>query len=108
MAKRRDRQGERIVAAGRIELLLARAQRVAQGPDADLADRYAALAREVALKHQTGLGRAGGQVCRGCSSFLVSGRNARTRMRVGNIVTTCLRCGHIRRRGLAPRVGGSA
>ncbi len=91
------------MAEERIANLMGMAGRVALGPDADLADRYAKLARDVSTKYQTGMGRHGAAVCRGCGGFLSQGRNARVRLRAGNLVTTCLRCGHVRRRGLLLR-----
>ena len=99
MAQRRDKGAERRIAAARIDRLLAAARDEALGPDADLADRYAVLARRIAMRYQLPLRRdQKAQVCRACSAYQVPGVTSRTRFRRGRLVRTCLRCGRVRRR----------
>jgi ribonuclease P protein subunit RPR2 len=100
VTRRRDKHDERHIAAARVGALLEQARREALGPDADLADRYAALARRVAMRYQVGLGPGRTLVCRKCGVFRVPGRTSRARVSRHRIVTTCLACGEIRRRPL--------
>ena len=100
MARRRDKDAERSTAERRVRRLLERARAESRGAEPALADRYGELVRLVAEKYQLGLGLAAQEVCRGCSGFRVPGRNTRVRVRPGRVVTTCLRCGRIRRRPL--------
>ncbi|HLF16981.1 MAG TPA: ribonuclease P, partial [Candidatus Thermoplasmatota archaeon] len=100
MARRRDKDKEREVASARVARLLVRARAEALGPDPALADRHAGLVRRIAMKYQLGLSpEAKAQVCRGCSGYRLPGAT-RVRLRSGRLVTTCLRCGHVRRRPL--------
>ena len=39
-------------------------------------------------------------ICRGCSSALIPGRTARTRIRSGTITVTCSNCGRITRKSV--------
>lgn len=99
MPRRRDKTGERRIAAARADRLLALARREALGPDADLAQRYARLARRVAMRHQAPLSRDQKvQVCRACGAYLVPGATSRVRLQRHRVVTTCLHCGALRRR----------
>ncbi len=92
MARRRNKSQERHIAKGRIDRLLRNAEREALGPDPDLADRHAALAKRVAMRYQIPCR----PLCR-CGVFPVPGRNTRVRIHAGRVITTCT-CGHIRRR----------
>lgn len=100
MARRRNKGEEKQIARRRVHTLLSAARDEALGPDTDLADRYARLARRVAMRYQLTLAPdQKTQVCRDCGAYRVP---AHTRVRVhrGRIVTTCLACGSIRRRPL--------
>ncbi len=104
MAKRRDKGQERRIARERVQNLFSMAHDASQGPDADLADRYATLARRIAMRYQIPLTPSQKtQMCRACGTYRVPGRNARVRLQRGRIVTTCLSCDTVRRRPLAPR-----
>jgi ribonuclease P protein subunit RPR2 len=104
MARRRNKGEERHIAVTRVRTLLGLARQEALGPDADLADRYASLARRVAMRYQLPLRRADKtQVCRDCGAYRVPGRNTRVRIQSGRIITTCLACGAIRRRPIQAR-----
>lgn len=103
MGRRRKKQEERAIAQARMLGLLEAARREAGGPDGELADRHADLARRIGLKYQLGLGGAWkAHVCKACGAYRVPA-TSRTRVHHGRIVTTCLRCGHRRRRPLGPR-----
>lgn len=106
MARRRNKGEEKQIARQRVRRLLDEARDEALGPDADLADRYAALARRVAMRYQVPL-RADQKVhvCK-CGVYR---RPANTRVRIarGRVNTHCLACGKIRRRPLAPRPQGA-
>ena len=100
MARRRNKGEERHIAAARVATLFDRARTEALGPDADLADRHAALARRIAMRYRLRLRRdQKAQVCRKCDAYR-SPANSRSRVHRGRLVTTCLRCGHIHRRPL--------
>lgn len=104
MARRRDKDLERRIALSRIERLLGLARRESQGPDADLADRYAELALRIARRYQITLqAPQKAQVCRACHAYRVPGRTSRARIQNGRVVTTCVQCGDVRRRPLAAR-----
>ncbi len=103
MAKRRNKGEEKHLARKRIHRLLLAARSEAGGPDADLADRYGELALRVARRYQVPLyPDQKAQVCRKCGAYRTTG-SSRVRLRAGRITTTCLRCGHVHRRPLAPR-----
>lgn len=105
MAKRRNKGEEKQTARRRIDRLLTAARSEALGPDRDLADRHAGLALRVARRHQTGLRPdQKAQVCRRCGAYRTHD-SSRVRLRAGKITTTCLRCGAVHRRPLAPRRG---
>lgn len=105
---RRHKGEERDIAVRRIDTLLAlaRAQTLAsRGGEAGLADRYALLASRIATKYQSGMARRQKvQVCRGCHAYLGGAGAVRVRVHAGRIVTTCLKCGQVRRRPLSRRV----
>lgn len=103
MGKRRNKGEEKVLARRRIDRLLAAARAEALGPDRDLADAHAGLALRVARRYQTGLRRdQKAQVCRKCGAYRTPD-SSRVRLRAGRITTTCLRCGSVHRRPLAPR-----
>lgn len=103
MAKRRNKGEEKHLARRRIDRLLAVARREALGPDRDLADAHAGLALRIARRYQTGLRRdQRAQVCRKCATYRTH-ETCRVRLRAGRVTTTCLRCGDVHRRPLAPR-----
>lgn len=102
MARRRNKSEERDVAQARIGRLLALGRSELRAGRPARADRYAGLGLRLAQRYQTGLAPAHkAQVCRKCGA-LRSAATSRTRLRAGRIATTCLRCGHIARRPLAP------
>ncbi len=101
VARRRNKGEEKRIARTRMRVLLDNARTEALGPDADLANRYARLARRVGTRYQTPLTPAQkAQVCKGCGGFRIPGRTSRSRIHAHRIVTTCLQCGRIDRRPL--------
>lgn len=103
MPKRRDKGEERAIAVRRLDLLLAAARAERAGGRPELADRYGVLALAVAQKYQTGLEpRHKQQLCRKCGA-VAGAETRRVRVVAGRIVTTCLRCGAVRRQPLEPR-----
>jgi ribonuclease P protein subunit RPR2 len=108
VAKRRDKGEEKTIAVRRLDQLLAAARAERSGGRPDLADRYGQLALAVAQKYQTGLEpRHKAELCRKCGAVAGSATR-RVRVVVGRIVTTCLRCGDVRRQPLQPRASGAA
>lgn len=103
MARRRNKGEEKRIARIRIRTLLQAAEAEALGPDPDLADRYARLARRVGTRYQQPLYPDQKiRLCKGCGAFRVPGRTSRTRVHRGRLVTTCIPCGRIDRRPLTP------
>lgn len=101
VAKRRNKGEEKRIARNRVQVLLDRARAEALGPDADLADRYTAIARRVSTRYQLkAQPHLKIQVCKGCTTYRVPGRTSRTRIHSGRIVTTCLQCGRTDRHPL--------
>lgn len=100
MARRRNKQAERMVARRRIRQLLDTASRRLVEGDRDHARRAVALARRIAMRYQTGLApHQRDRICSGCQMILVPGRNARVRVGSGAKRVTCLECGTVKRRG---------
>lgn len=107
MAKRRDKGEERATAVRRLDQLLAAARAERSGGRPDLADRYGKLALAVAQKYQTGLEpRHKAELCRKCGA-VASSDTRRVRVVASRILTTCLRCGNVRRQPLDPRPSGT-
>lgn len=99
------------VARERIADLFALAEREAERPSGELANRYIELARRVGTRYNVRLPAEYRELyCRGCSTYWVEGRTVRTRLRGARRVRTCLRCGRTRRIPLrrARRVSGAA
>jgi ribonuclease P protein subunit RPR2 len=88
--------GTREIARGRIEILLAQAQKVF-GSDRDLAKRYVELARRIGMKAGVRLtSEQKSRICKGCGGLLVPGVNCRVRTRSEygtTVLITCLDCG---------------
>lgn len=62
------------------------------------ADRYVALARQIAMRQRIPVPRdLRHRFCRRCSAYLVPGANARVRVQRGKVIVTCLVCGHQKR-----------
>lgn len=92
------------IARERIADLFALAESESRRTDASLADRYVDLARRIGMRYNVRLLTEYRELyCRGCSAYWVEGRTVRTRLRGGNRVRRCQRCGRIRRLPLAPR-----
>ena len=71
--------------------------------EGELAVRYVRLARSVGMRYNVRLPATFRErYCRGCSAYAVEGRTVRTRLRGGRSVRTCLVCGRVARRRLAP------
>ena len=100
-----DRQTEKI-AQERVRTLFEQAEKTFKA-DPGLAQRYADLARRIAMRTRTRLPRdLRLRVCRGCGCYLAAGVNSRVRVRKRrepHVATTCLRCGHITRIPLRSR-----
>lgn len=79
----------------RIEVLMERAREVFP-KDRAKANRYAALAKKLAMRYTLRFPeRWKPRVCRKCHAFLVQGVNCKTRIQKGRVINTCLDCGHM-------------
>ena len=82
------------IARERIDILLEQARAQAIAGDLDLASRYAQLARRIGMRYKVKMPRGFNLTfCRKCHTYLVPGRNSRTRIHQGRLVRQCLKCG---------------
>lgn len=82
------------LAAERIERLHVLAREAAREGDPERAREYVRLARRIAERHRLRLPRTFKRfTCDACDTYLIPGRNARTRTQDGHVVVTC-DCGH--------------
>ena len=95
----RDRETAKI-AMQRIRTLFQQAEET-HSRDPALAQRYADLARKIAMRTRTHLPRdLRRRICPKCKAYLVPGKTSRTRIRQRrepHVATTCLSCGHTHR-----------
>lgn len=85
----------RNMATSRIEILMQRAEEV-YSKDKALADRYAALAKRLVMRHNAKFpDKWKRRICKKCSKFLVPGDNCRVRTHKKRVTITCLECGSI-------------
>jgi ribonuclease P protein subunit RPR2 len=91
------------IAKERIAGLLGMAEEQALKGDMELADRYAQLARRIAMRHSLRM-PAGFNMrfCRRCLRYLVPGKNSRFRTSAGKVSRQCLGCGGVYRMPLKP------
>lgn len=99
----KDRKaGAKELARERIEILVASAIRE---KDEELAEKQAALAKKMAMRHRVRLPYSIRQLfCKKCKAFIVPGRTSRVRVgRAGAkaVRLTCVKCGHTYRRIIA-------
>jgi ribonuclease P protein subunit RPR2 len=88
----------KMIAAERIQILLASAlEEVRQNKD-ELADRHAYIAKKIAMRLRLRLSYEYRQLyCKRCKKFITPGKNSRIRIgrsRISSIRITCLKCGH--------------
>ena len=88
----------KMIAAERIQILLASAlEEVKQNRD-DLADRHAYIAKKIDMRLRLRLPYEYRQLyCKRCKKFITPGKNSRIRIgrsRISSIRITCLKCGH--------------
>jgi ribonuclease P protein subunit RPR2 len=98
-----------VIARERIVLLMEQADRAALDGKMDQADRYVEMARRVGMRYNVRIPPVyRGRFCRACYAYMMPGSTARNRLKRGKAVTTCLRCGHVKRVPLAVRSGPDA
>lgn len=89
------RVNRREMALSRIEILMQMSDRV-HSKDRALADRYAALAKRLSMRHNAKFPRKWKRrICKKCGKFLVPGDNSRVRTKNNRIVITCLECNNM-------------
>lgn len=112
VARRRRKGLERRIARERIEVLFRLAEKAVLRGQRARADRYAQLARRIAMRYNLSLPTSHRRrVCRSCGAYLDPGGGARVRVRPTRVVVTCRACGRVyrypfRRERAAPRTGG--
>jgi ribonuclease P protein subunit RPR2 len=76
---------------------------LAAGAEPEFSTRYVRLAWRLSTRHRVRMGpEMKARFCRKCFGYLKPGESVRTRVARGRVVTTCLRCGAVRRRPVAP------
>lgn len=103
---RRDKGAEREIARDRVARLVERADAAALAGQGARADRYVELAWRIKTTYQLRRSGVESRLCRRCHKYLGPG-TARVRLREGRRVTTCLACGHVRRRAVRPSQRGT-
>ncbi len=69
-----------------------------------LTKRYVTLARKICMKMRMRMPQeVKRKYCKSCNNYLKSGVNARSRIREGKVILTCLDCGYITRISLSKR-----
>jgi|Deesub1362A_J573_1020465.scaffolds.fasta_scaffold00057_12 ribonuclease P protein subunit RPR2 len=87
------RKTTKSIARERIEILMQRAEKIFH-EDKERADRYAHLARKIAMRCTLRFPRKWKRrICKNCKSFLVPGANCRVRLYRSTVFITCLECG---------------
>ena len=103
MAKRNDRSKQRSLAQERINRLFELA-REHSGEDGSFSATCIKHARVLAMKYRIRIKKPYSRYfCRKCNSYLIPGRNAKTRIYRNRVIVTCETCGAIRRYPLPER-----
>lgn len=98
MGRRRQKGEERAIAQERMETLAQLAHERAVEGRMVFAQRYADLARKLAMRYQTGLPTSWRRrLCRSCYAYMHPGATARVRLTNTRVVWTCAKCGHANR-----------
>ena len=100
---RRNKGEEREVAKQRVLRLVTLAEAATRSGLKARADRYADLGWRLKTTYQIRGSAIDARICRACHAFLHPGTTARVRIRAGRRSTTCLACGHVRRKVLSPK-----
>ena len=96
MAQRRKGPTAKEIAIERIEILFDQAYQNRTEPI--LADRYVALAREIAMRRRLRIPKKYRLAfCPVCHTYFVPGENIRTRIQHGKVIATCKVCGAVMR-----------
>ncbi|MCI4346602.1 MAG: hypothetical protein L3K07_07635 [Thermoplasmata archaeon] len=91
------------IAGERIHRLFALAEAESRRAPSGLPNRYVALARRIGTRYNVRVpAEYREHYCRRCSIYWVEGRTVRTRLRGGRRSRTCLACGAVFRRIMAP------
>ncbi|MCZ9312429.1 MAG: ribonuclease P [Methanocorpusculum sp.] len=94
MAQHRKGPTAKEIALERIEILFDQAYRNREDPV--LANRYVALAREIAMRRRLRMPRIYRRsFCPVCHAYFVPGENVRVRIQHGKIIATCKACGAV-------------
>ncbi len=94
---RKKSPGHKKVALERISELFRQAEAI-HHEDQGLANRYASLARKISLRYKVPFSKEQkARFCKECNSYLVPGKNSRSRLTKGRLVTQCLKCKAYRR-----------
>ena len=85
------------IALERINILFREAKSMFR-EDPRLSDKYARLARKIAMKYKVKIpARYRRNFCKHCLAYLMPGKNLRVRVQRGHMVYYCLNCKHISR-----------
>ena len=85
------------IALERVNILFREAKSMFK-EDPKLSDKYAKLARKIAMKYKVKIpSEHKRSFCKNCHSYLMPGKNVRIRLQRGHMVYYCLNCRHIAR-----------
>ncbi len=94
---RKKSPAQKKVALERISELFRQAE-ATHNEDQGLADRYVSLARKISLRYKVPFSKEQkARFCKNCNSYLVPGKNSRSRITKSRLVTQCLKCKAYRR-----------
>ena len=94
MAQHKKNPAATGIALDRLEILFTQAPMNRDIPD--LAYRYVALAREIAMRRRLRMPRKfRHSFCPACHAYFVPGENIRVRIRHGKVISTCKNCGAV-------------
>ncbi len=94
MALQKKHPAAKEIAFERIDILFTQAYRNRENPE--LANRYVALAREIAMRRRLRIPRKyRHSFCPACHTYFVPGKNIRVRIQHGKVISTCKNCGAV-------------
>lgn len=94
---RKRKSKEKIIAAERIEELFKQAA-IMFKEDKEFSKKYVQLARKISMRYNVRIPeKLRRKYCKKCYSYLVEGKNLKTRIKDGRIIRHCLECDNVSR-----------
>ena len=93
----KKKQLQKKIARERIEILFNEAQKASR-KNINLSRRYVELARKISTKYKVRIKKEYKKLfCKGCSSYFVSGKTLRSRIKNKMLIQYCYECGRVTR-----------